>query len=80
MSERKHKAPPDVQEAKTIKKWLAVFSFVVAGAVAVAGVVTGVGATTYVMVTIFIGAGCLLLDVPVIGVIRAVRGKNGNGS
>ena len=79
MSERINQAPADVQQARKDKRGLAIFCFVVAGIVAMAGVVRGFTAPNYIMTTLFIGAGCLLLDVPIIGVIRAVRGKNGNG-
>ncbi len=78
MSERIKEAPKDVQEAKKIKRWLAVLSFVVAGIVAIAGVFVGFNAAAYAIVTLFIGAGSLLLDVPIVNVIRAIRGKNGS--
>ena len=78
MSERVSEAPKDVQEAKTIKLWLAVFSFVVAGVVAIAGVFVGFSVAIYSIVTVFIGAGSLLLDVPIVKVIREIRVKDGS--
>ena len=70
MSDRQQDVPQDVQNAKWLKKWIAVFTFAVGGGVAI------MGGSPY-LVTVFVGAGCLLLDVPIVSVIRAVRGKNG---
>ena len=78
MSERLSNVPADVREAKAIKRWVAVFCFGIAGTVSIAGVFVGFNAAIYGIVTLFIGAGCLLLDVALVSVIRAMRGRNGS--
>jgi hypothetical protein len=68
MSDRKEAAPPDVKWIRLGKKVGVLFGFSMAATVYLTG------GSEY-LVTVFVAVGCVCLDLPIVSLIRAIRGK-----